>query len=251
MLRWLILLLVLALPARAEEVVLGLSHSEVSITADFNGSELLIFGAVKREAPMAQSPLQVIVTVAGPSQALTVFRKDHVSGIWRNASGVTMDRAPSFYALASSAPLADILSRSENLRHDITIGRAIRAVGISGKAGSVGEFREALIRLRSKEGLYQVLENGVTFNEQTLFRTTIQMPANLTEGTYTTRIFLIRDQKVVNWAATPIEVRKVGLERFLFALSREQSLVYGLLSLAIAIAAGWGASTLFRMLRNG
>ncbi len=251
MVRWLIFLLLLALPARAEQVVLGLSHSEVSITADFNGSELLIFGAVKREAPMADLPLQVIVTVAGPSQALTVFRKDHTGGIWRNASGVTMDRAPSFYALASSAPLDDILSRSENLRHDITIKRAIRAVGISGKAGGVGEFREALIRLRTREGLYQVLEGEVSFREQTLFRTAITMPANLTEGTYTTRIFLIRDQEVVNWVSSPIEVRKVGLERFLFTLSREQSLVYGLLSIAIAIAAGWGASTAFRMLRNG
>ncbi|MGH1454302.1 MAG: TIGR02186 family protein [Paracoccaceae bacterium] len=251
MLRWLIPLLICALPLRAEEVVLGLSHSEVSITADFDGSELLIFGAVKREAPIKDPPLEVIVTVAGPSTPLTVFRKDRVAGIWINNSGVTMDRAPSFYALASSAPLSDILSRSENLRHDITINRAIRAVGISGRAGSVGEFRDALVRMRTGEGLYQVLDSQVTFREQTLFRTAITMPANLTEGTYTTRIFLIRGQEVVNWTSTPIEVRKVGLERFLFSLSRNQPLLYGLLSLAIAIVAGWGASGLFRMLRNG
>ena len=50
---------------------------------------------------------------------------------------------------------------------------------------------------------------------------------------------------------TIIDVRKVGLERWLFALSREQPVLYGLMSLAIAIAAGWGASTAFRMIRNG
>jgi hypothetical protein len=50
---------------------------------------------------------------------------------------------------------------------------------------------------------------------------------------------------------TVIDVRKVGLERWLFTLSREQPLLYGLLSLAIAIAAGWGASAAFRALRQG
>jgi hypothetical protein len=77
------------------------------------------------------------------------------------------------------------------------------------------------------------------------------MPADLTEGAYATRIFLTRGGEVVASLDTEIDVRKVGLERFLFTLSREQPLAYGLLSLAIAIAAGWGASAIFRMLRPG
>ncbi|MGY9050357.1 MAG: TIGR02186 family protein, partial [Rhodobacterales bacterium] len=35
-----------------------------------------------------------------------------------------------------------------------------------------------------------------------------------------------------------------------FNLSREQPLSYGLLSIAIAVAAGWGASAAFRMIRS-
>ena len=50
---------------------------------------------------------------------------------------------------------------------------------------------------------------------------------------------------------TIINVQKVGLERWIFNLAHEQPLIYGLLSLVIAIAAGWGASAAFRMiLRN-
>jgi hypothetical protein len=77
------------------------------------------------------------------------------------------------------------------------------------------------------------------------------MPANLTEGDYVTRIFLTRGGKVISKYETSIEVSKVGLERWLFNLSRQQPLVYGLLSLAIAIFAGWGASAAFRLLRSG
>ncbi len=49
---------------------------------------------------------------------------------------------------------------------------------------------------------------------------------------------------------TTIDVRKVGLERFLYNMSRQQPVWYGLMSLVIAIAAGWGASTAFRLLRE-
>ena len=49
---------------------------------------------------------------------------------------------------------------------------------------------------------------------------------------------------------TKIEVSKVGLERFLYNLAHDRPLIYGLLSLAIAIAAGWMASAVFRYMRG-
>ena len=76
------------------------------------------------------------------------------------------------------------------------------------------------------------------------------MPANLTEGEYRTRIFLTREGKVLNQFETSIDVHKVGLERFLFKLSRENPLLYGLLSIAIAILAGWLASAFFQVIRS-
>ncbi len=95
-----------------------------------------------------------------------------------------------------------------------------------------------------------MLEGQVALDQQTLFRTAIDMPADLTEGDYITRIFLTRNGQVVSSLQTVIDVQKVGMERWLFALSRQSPMVYGLMSLAIAIAAGWGASAGFRMLRN-
>ena len=238
-------------PAQAEEVVLGLSQDRVRITADFDGSEILIFGAVKRESPIQSEKLDVIVTLAGPDQGLSIHRKDRRFGIWINSETVRVSQAPSFYAVASSAPLAQILSETENLRHSITIPRAIRAVGASETAQDPQAFTEALIRIREKAEAYQRLEGAVHFDQQTLFRTRIALPSNLTEGSYDTRVFLLRDKQVVSRFDTTIDARKVGLERLLYVMSREQPLLYGLLSLAIAIAAGWLASTAFRMIRAG
>ncbi|MGB4788400.1 MAG: TIGR02186 family protein, partial [Lentibacter algarum] len=69
--------LVMATVASAENVVLGLSQRSVSITTNFDGSEILIFGAVKREAALPEGdPIQVVIAVSGPNQPLTVRRKD-------------------------------------------------------------------------------------------------------------------------------------------------------------------------------
>ncbi|MDO6726157.1 TIGR02186 family protein [Cognatishimia sp. 1_MG-2023] len=253
MLRKLALMICCALPAQAEEqVVLGLSQNRVAITANFDGSEILVFGAVKREDPIPEGdPLEVVIAVSGPKEPLTVRRKERKYGIWVNTESVTVDRAPSFYAVATSGPFDQIVSEAEDIKHSISIGNAITSVSARAQSANGNDFAEAVARIRTNNGLYSIRENTVTVDQQTLFKASISMPANLTEGDYITRIFLMRDGKVISTHETQIDVRKVGLERFLFNLSRQQPLIYGLLSLAIAIIAGWGASAFFRYVRRG
>ena len=208
MLRLLALLAILATPTLArEEIVLGLSQDAVSITATFQGSEILVFGAIRREGPL---PVGVIQS------------------------------APSFYAVATSAPLTKILRPSEDLTNRISIPLAVRQVGTN--VLDSRSFARALMRIREENSLYQTLEGTVDVTRDTLFNTSITMPANLTEGFYVARIFLTRDGNVVDTFTTSIPVRKVGLERWLYNLSRENAVLYGLMSLAIAIASGWLAS---------
>lgn len=250
--KWLALILSLVgTPALAEEkIVSGLSQNRVSITADFDGSELLIYGAVKRETPIPAGKLEVIVTVEGPSAPLIIRKKDRVAGIWINRERVRIDAAPSFYAVATTGPLSSILSETDNLRHRITIPRAIRAIGLTGEAAGSDAFVDALLRIRRDNGAYRSMQGAVQLSDETLFRTDIVLPANLTEGEYKVRLFLTRDGQVVDHQDRVIFVRKEGLERFLFNLSREQPLLYGLLALALAGLAGWGASEAFRLLRR-
>ena len=244
-------LMLAALPLRAEEVVLGLSKNQISINTTFDGSEILLFGAIKRDRAIPDGELGVIVAIAGPSQAVNVRRKERRFGIWVNVDAVEVDAAPSFYAVATSGPLADLLTEVEDLRHRISIPRAIRSVGAPTSVSDAQTFTEAVIRIRKANGAYKIEEGAVDLAEETLFQTQIDLPANLTEGAYATRIFLTREGQVVSRYETVIDVRKVGMERWLFALSREQPILYGLMSLAIAIAAGWGASAAFRLLRQG
>ncbi|MFE3839359.1 TIGR02186 family protein [Pseudogemmobacter sonorensis] len=241
----------LAASAEGESIVSGLSQTRVAITADFDGSEILVYGAVKRESAIPDSRLDVIVTVEGPEGPVTVRRKDRIAGIWINDAAVGIDSAPTFYAVATTRGLERILSSTDDHRHRITIDRLIRAVGIADPALEHEDFIRGLIRVRTAEGRYRQLERTIELSEDTLFRADIALPANLTEGEYRVRMFLLRERNVIAVQEKTINVRKEGLERAIYNLSQEQPLIYGVLSLVLAALAGYGASAAFRLLRRG
>lgn len=238
-------------PARAETIVAGLSQNSVSITTNFDGSEILIYGAVKRDAPStAAKPLEVIITIEGPSLPMTIRLKDRRFGIWVNTGAVTVDSAPTFYAVATTGPLSRVLKDTDNLRYRITIPRVIRAIGITAEAENAGAYVQSFLRLQDEANVYRVDQGAVELLEETLFRTDISLPANLTDGEYRVRIFLTRDGRVVDSQERVIGVRKAGIERFLFNLAQDQPLVSGIASVLMAVAAGWAASAAFRLIRS-
>jgi uncharacterized protein (TIGR02186 family) len=251
MIRALAIVALLATPAAAETIVAGLSQNSVSITTNFDGSEILIYGAVKRDASSpAGKPLEVIITVEGPSLPMTIRHKERRTGIWMNTGAVTIDSAPSFYAVATTGPLTRVLKDTDNLRHRITIPRVIRAIGITDEAENAGTYVQEFLRLQDESGVYRVDQGAVELLEETLFRTDISLPANLTDGEYRVRIFLTRDGRVLDHQERIIGVRKTGVERFLFNLAQDQPLLSGIAAVLMAVIAGSAASAAFRLIRS-
>ena len=238
-------------PAVSQDIVLGLSKQEIGITAFFDGSEILIFGAVKHESEASsEGDLDVVVTISSPRSPVTVRRKEKRLGIWVNVDALEVDLAPSFYAVATTKPFDEVVSKASDLWHQISVRQLIRAVSVPVAVENPEEFTEALVRVRENDGLYQTLSGAVILQDQTLFSTSVSLPSNLVEGAYTARIFLMNDGDVVSEYQTSIDVRKVGMERWLYNLAHERPVVYGLLSLAIAIFAGWAAAAAFRAVRG-
>ncbi|MGQ0611277.1 MAG: TIGR02186 family protein [Paracoccaceae bacterium] len=246
------LVIALAGFARAEEtIVTGLSDNRVAITANYTGTEILIYGAIKRDAPApSPAPIEVIITVEGPSVPLTIRRKAWVAGLWINRDTITVDASPSFYAVATTGAIGDILSSTDDLRYAITIGHAIEAIGSTSEAADADQFVAALQRIQQDDDRFRLDERSVFLTDQTLFRTDIRLPADLTEGNYKVRLFLTREGKVIDHQERILFVRKAGLEKFVYDLAHDQPLLYGLLSLLMAVAAGWAASAAAQRLRR-
>ena len=176
-----------------------------------------------------------------------IRKKDHVAGIWLNRGAVKITAAPSFYAVASTKPVADILLPAEDAKYHITIPQTIDPA--AAPSAEQAPYIEALQRIRQASGSFVLAPDSVLLLRQALFRTDISLPANLVEGPYMVRIFLTRGGEVVDMQESQIDVQKAGLERTLYRLAMEQPLIYGLLSLLMAMVAGWGAQELFKRLR--
>lgn len=236
--------------AAEETIVAGLSQNRIAITANYDGSEILVFGAVRREAPRPEGRLDVVVTVQGPPEALTVRRKARRFGIWVNDAAVDVAQVPSFYAVATTTPLAEILLPEEDAHHKISIAQAVGPVPAPEDTANPEDFGAALIRIQRANGAFEVTDGAVQLTGDTLLRADFDLPASLSEGVFDVRIFLLRNGRVIDRLETNITVNKEGIERLLYRLSQERPLIYGLLSLLLALAAGWAASAVFSLRRN-
>lgn len=237
-------ILVLALciaapPARAQQVVADLSRHLVAITTGFVGTEVLLFGATDGEG-------DVIVVVRGPERREVVRRKARVGGIWVNQQELAFNGAPAFYAIAASKPVGDILSKRLLARHRIGTDYIELRASQQVDETPLAQFRAGLVRNKIRQGLYLDKPGKLTFLGNRLFRTGLYFPANVPTGTYTVKIFLVRQGRVVSAQTSPLRVSKVGLGAEVYRFAHQYSILYGILAILIALAAGLTAGAVFR-----
>jgi uncharacterized protein (TIGR02186 family) len=177
---------------------------------------------------------------------MTVRRKSRVAGIWVNTQEVTFANVPSFYALAASRPLADILSPSVAAFYRLGLANLKLEASTPAPSVVVDAFRAALERSQAQAGLFVERIGKVDFLGERLFRTTIAFPSNVPTGTYLVEVFLVRDKDVVSGQTTPLVVSKVGVDATVFEFSTRQPGFYGGIAVLTAVVAGWLASLPFR-----
>jgi len=242
--------------AHADQLVTDLSQHQISIRSNFTGTDILIFGAVEAEDPNDFAiDRDVVVVISGPEGAVTVRRKDRVAGIWVNYDAVTFERVPAFYAVASTRPLPRIASMDTRTIE----GLGLEQIGFggatgSGPTGAVTEltdqeratFSAALLRNKERAGLYRMEPSGVAFLGRSLFRATIAIPANVPNGLYTAKVYLISDGVVTDAASAPLYVVKSGIERAIYGFANEKPFLYGIFAVIFATFAGWAAALIFK-----
>ena len=225
--------------ARAEGLVADLTSHLIAITTGFTGASVVLFGAT-------DGPGNVIVAVRGPEREMTVRRKSRVAGIWVNTQQVTFANVPSFYAVAASRPVADILSPAAAAFYHLGIANLRLVAATPAPSVVVDAFRTALDRTQQEAGLFVERMGKVDFLGEQLFRTTITFPSNVPTGTYLVEVFLVRDNDIVSGQTTPLVVSKVGVDASVFEFSARQPGFYGAIAVLTAVVAGWLASLPFR-----
>lgn len=229
-----------AAPLKPNALVADLSNHLVAITTGFAGADVLLFGAV-------DGPGDVVVIVRGPKSSVVMHRKSRLAGIWVNTASMTFDAVPSFYSVAATRPLDEIASAAVRARNEIGLDFVqLDLPHAKASQNIANEWRAALKRAKQRLGLYSTAVGRVSFLGNQLFRTDIFFPANVPTGAYQVQVYLLREGQVVGAQTTPLIVSKLGLEAEVFDFAHNQSALYGVIAVLVALVAGWLAHIVFR-----
>jgi len=227
-----------AMPVSSQDLVADLSDHLIAISTSFTGQDVIVFGAVSGGGDVA-------VTVTGPPQDVRVRLKQRVGGIWINRQDRLFPAVPGFYAVAANQPLAELADDVVRTRHSLGLD-VLRLPGEAEVPAERRRYRAALIRQKARLGLYQTERIPISLLGQRLFRATISFPAEVPVGQYSANVYLIRDGEIVAATTTPLIVSKIGVSARMFDFAQRQGFFYGVISLIVAIFAGWAAAVMFR-----
>ena len=106
----LVMFTVCAVRPAAAQLEADLSSHLISITSNFTGTELLLFGAT-------DGPGDIVVVVQGPRETLTVRRKQRIAGIWLNGRAISFADVPALGSL-------DVLGQNRGA-NDLNVGLSL------------------------------------------------------------------------------------------------------------------------------
>lgn len=231
-------------------LVPDVSQRDIEIAYSFTGAELLLFGAIlypRGRAPDPEDgPVDIVVVVRGPTQAILVREKAQRAGVWLNAESMRYRSVPGFYAVASSRPIGRIVD--DRTRAIFELG--VDSLQLSPASGATPEvqdrFDRGLVDLRTRSGLFYEAPGAVEITDGVLYRARLAIPARVPVGRFTAETFLIQNGRVLAAAVRPIDIRKSGFERFVASSAQHYSIPYGLVAVALSVLLGWGAGAIWR-----
>src|ERR1700682_2453083 len=108
-------------PAHAERLIVSVSNHRVTVTPNYSGEELVLFGSVEKDAttPSTHTSYDLVVTVSGPRADMVTRRKERKFGIWLHTDYRQFLGVPTYLALFSNRPFDAIASPGVERRQQL------------------------------------------------------------------------------------------------------------------------------------
>lgn len=245
--RYLALLALLTLmqvsTVRAESLVSTLSDEAVSITSNFTGERIVVFGAIRGGPPDATG-YEVAVVVQGPGQDVIVREKERVLGVWANRGAREFKAVPSYYVMHLSENFSAAVTAEQLVEYRLGVPSLPFVQEASGEAAK--RFADALVELKTERALYAEHDEQVRFLAPDVFRTTFFLPSEIPTGEYRVSVYLFRDEAFLAGETQILSIAKAGFSERVARAAVEFPLIYGLVAVALALVTGWLGGVVFR-----
>lgn len=246
----LLLLMLICLPAFASAAVpatFTVTPSAVNIGASFNGIDIKIDGTIPEDA-------DAVVRFKSGEQDVALKEKGKAMGIlWMNMETVTFHHCPDIFMVATPKFLTKESGQWKGL--NLGISSLMNQIEITPAPEDKTVLFDQFVKLKFKHGAYASGFGKVTYqapaNGLKPFSAKIAIPSGLKPGRYQVEVFTVKDGAVVSKAETRVAVDETGFPKFLSSLAFGKPLIYGIVSVIIALAAGLLTGLIFQGSNEG
>ncbi len=215
-------------------------------------ARLFYHGKTVRVSGTAPAGHEVAIVISGKETPVDLKLKGKVGGLlWSNIGDVTIENVPSLYLLATSPGLRGSLgahaveSASVGYRAVESKCRVSPARGADEDHRIFGEF----VKLKEKQKLYGVTEGGVALTAGSSgdldCAADFFIPPDVPVGSFDVQLLAFDRHRETVLASALLTVEKAGPAATISAMARERGLLYGVLSVIVALLAGVLAGVVF------
>jgi len=223
-----------------------ISQHDIVLQQGFTGTQLLLYGALLDPGGRrAGAGYDIVIILKGPTEPIRLREKEQLAGIWVNANSTSFRSVPSFYALASSRPVSEIVDPRTAAIYEL--GLDYLQLSPTGTIDPLEQerFSRGLVDLRARQGLYAQYDGAVAVSQGVLYSARLPIPSNVRPGRYVAETFAIANGRVIVSAKSEVQVRKEGFERMVATQAQDSAFLYGLFAIALSLFMGWAAARLY------
>lgn len=226
---------------------LTVNTSSKSIDVDFfyHGSGIDING-------VSGAGSDIIVKITSPEGHQTLKKKGKVAGIlWMNVGDLKFEHTPDLFIIRSTKKIEDILNREEIDKYILNYPALMKSVEIAPDMDGPDRIKwfDEFVKFKEASKLYDLSSEGLETaanGEGQSYQIRLDWPYQAPPGDYTVMIYEVKDKKIINNTSSIITVQQTGVVKTLSEMAKNNGALYGIISIAIALAAGFGVGMIFR-----
>ena len=227
--------------ASAASFHLQLTPANVDIGTFYNGTTVNVSG----EVPVASD---VVIRLSGEGEELHLKRKGKIGGLlWMNTGDLTFHNAPKVYKLLTGSGLKDL---KNSAAQDFSFMALKNRIEIFPEGSDNDFLLKEFVRLKTKDNLYSITPDGVTYSHEEgdikSFQATISIPPSMKQGEYSVEVVAVQDGNIIGTSSKPLVLKQVSFPLTLSTMAFGHPLLYGIMSVGIAIMAGLCMGMLFK-----
>jgi uncharacterized protein (TIGR02186 family) len=221
------------------------NHDHIDINTFYHGSTVSVQGDCAPDTDL-------VIKISAAEGETSLKQKGKVGGLlWMNVGDLHFSRVPGLYLLKSSGNIEEVVAPEEASRYVLGYDALKRHLEVEPAATPaerteiVGQF----IQYNEENKLFARQTGGIEFkneNNKRTYYTVFDWPYQAKPGDYVVDVYAVRDGRVVDTARAPVKVEQAGTVKYLAAMARNNGALYGILSIVVALASGFGAGAIFR-----